>query len=304
MTQAALKVIRSVFRVSSVIAPGWTGKQAFRLFCMPLGKAAVDASNPAVREAQRLFAQAEIENVSHPAGFVRVYRFSPEGAARGTVLVLHGLNGQALFMHGFIADLLARGFRVIAVDLPAHGGSSGQLFTFPRTIGALESVLRAEEPLAGIVAHSVGGAVAVIAASGMIRAFEAIVPGRLVLISAPRAVQPYSRAFLTMLGVSRRAHAAFEREVAMVTGRDLAEFSARDALAGLQIPTRVIHAPDDKEIPHSDALELASAGEHVELVALNGHGHRRILGAADAHRAAGEFIAAGSRKAAPVSAAA
>lgn len=52
-----------------------------------------------------------------------------------------------------------------------------------------------------------------------------------------------------------------------------------------------IIAPDDKEIPFSDAEELASAGPQATLMAAKGHGHRRILLAKDIHNAAADFIA-------------
>jgi pimeloyl-ACP methyl ester carboxylesterase len=39
----------------------------------------------------------------------------------------------------------------------------------------------------------------------------------------------------------------------------------------------VAHAPDDREVAYSGALEMARAGPHVTLLPFDGLGHRRII---------------------------
>jgi pimeloyl-ACP methyl ester carboxylesterase len=291
MTHPALKVIRPVVKASSAVSPRIIGKLAFRLFCTPVGRAKINPGNPAIRDAQAVFARGVKRVVSHEGGFACVSEFLPAEAARGTVLLLHGWASQGLFMGGFVLPLLEKGYRVLAPDLPAHGGSSGRHLTFPRALEAIHALLRDEAPLAGIVAHSFGGAVAMVAASGGIPAYEAVKTARLVLISAPRGMQPYGDAFARMIGLGKRGHGAFDDEVLSLTGRKMADFYARSDLARAGIPTLLLHAPDDKEIPFSDAEELARAGDHVTLRAMPGLGHRRILFAPEVHAAAAEFIA-------------
>lgn len=297
MAHAALKVIRPVVRASSALSPRIVGKLAFRLFCTPVGRAKIDPGNPAIRKAQEVFAFGEKRVVNHEDGFAALTEFAPEGeclpdgTSRGTVLLLHGWASQGLFMAGFVAPLLAKGYRVLALDLPAHGASSGRYLTFPRALQAISAVLRNEEPLAGIVAHSFGGAIAMVAASGGVAAYDAISTAKLVLISAPRGMQPYGDAFARMIGLGKRGHGAFDAEVLALTGRRMADFYAKPDLARAGVPTLVLHAPDDKEIPFSDAEELASAGDHVTLMAMPGLGHRRILFSPEVHAAAADFVA-------------
>jgi fermentation-respiration switch protein FrsA (DUF1100 family) len=78
--------------------------------------------------------------------------------------------------------------------------------------------------------------------------------------------------------------------VQVIAGRSMESFSGREFLAQARIPSLIIHAPDDKEIPFSDAEELAAAGEHVRLMSTKGHGHRRILLAKDVHNAVADFL--------------
>lgn len=291
MPHAAVKVIRPLVRVSSRLSPRITGKLAFRLFCTPVGHAPVRADNPRIRDAQALFAQAEISKVTYGCGYVRVARFEPDQPVKGTVLLLHGWGGQGLFMAGFVRPLLARGYRVLAADLPAHGGSSGRQLTFPLAIEALHAVTRGLRPLAGIVGHSFGGAVAVAAAAGGVPAFAPLPVRKIVTVAAPNAMQPYGKAFADFLGLTAKGHAAFEGEVHNIAGRPMESFAGRAYLAVLTVPTLLIHAQDDREIPYSDAEAMLAAGQHVSLRPAPGLGHRRILFDADVQAAAAEFIA-------------
>lgn len=293
MAHAALKVIRPMVTVSSALSPKITGRLAFRLFCTPVGHAPINDANPAMRTAKTLFETAQIRTVTHGCGYVRTAWFTPEGAARGTVVLLHGWTGQSLFMAGFVEPLVAKGYRVVAMDMPAHGGSSGKRLTFPLAIEALSAVVRDELPLAGIVAHSFGGAVAMAAIAGGVEAFAPIPVRRLVTIAAPQAMQGYGRQFSRAIGLTRRGLAAFEDEVLAIAGRPMESFAGTQYLRQTLVPTLLMHAPDDKEIPFADAEALASAGPHVELRAMPGLGHRRILMDRQVQQAAAEFIARG-----------
>ncbi|HRE22363.1 MAG TPA: alpha/beta fold hydrolase [Rhabdaerophilum sp.] len=292
MPYAAVKVIRPLVRVSSHLSPRITGKLAFRLFCTPVGRAPVRTDNPRIREAQAVFSKAELSNLTYGCGYVRTARFEPDRTRRGTVLLLHGWGGQGLFMAGFVEPLLAHGYRVVAIDLPGHGGSSGRHLTFPLAIEALSAVSRGELPLAGIVGHSFGGAVAVAAAAGGVPAFAALPVRKIVTVAAPNAMQPYGKAFADMLGLTARGHAAFEGEVQNVAGRPMESFASDAYLADLKVPTLLIHAPDDREIPYADAQAMLAAGPHVSLRPAPGLGHRRILFDSGVQQAAAEFIAA------------
>jgi pimeloyl-ACP methyl ester carboxylesterase len=227
---------------------------------------------------------------------VRSFSFAPKGEPRGTVALLHGWAGQALFMAGFVEPLLARGFRVVAFDLPAHGASSGRRLTFPLAIEAFGAVLRAAglgggEALAGMIGHSFGGALAKAAIAGGVPVFPAIRARRLVSLSAPAGMQQYGRQFSREIGLSERGHRAFEGEAMALTGRGMESFSGVAYLRQSHVPSLVIHSRDDRKIPFSDAEALAGAGAHVRLLPLSGLGHSRILFAKEAIGAAVDFVA-------------
>lgn len=86
------------------------------------------------------------------------------------VMLVHGWEGSHTDLDAFVAPLLARGYRVVGVDLSAHGESGGDVGSIPifaRDIAELATTL-APEPILATIAHSMGGpSVALALASGM-----------------------------------------------------------------------------------------------------------------------------------------
>ena len=58
------------------------------------------------------------------------------------------------------------------------------------------------------------------------------------------------------------------------------------------MPTLVLHAPDDNEVPAENARALAASGDHVVLKWIEGAGHRRILGNEASLKAILDFVCA------------
>ena len=75
-----------------------------------------------------------------------------------------------------------------------------------------------------------------------------------------------------------------------MTGHPLSAFVGSRRLAEMSLPTLVIHAHDDKEVPVDNAYGLVGAGPHVEVFWADGYGHRRILGGGDVRQVIAEFI--------------
>lgn len=90
--------------------------------------------------------------------------FLPGRADEGTVLLLHGVRGNRLQMLARARWLQRQGIASLAVDLPAHGESSGERITFGRreALGAQAALswLRARLPAerVGAIGVSLGGA--------------------------------------------------------------------------------------------------------------------------------------------------
>ena len=103
---------------------------------------------------------------AHPSPGVSIDYFAA-GEGRPLVLV-HGITESRRTWDPLVAPLLAAGYRVIAVDLRGHGGSSRSApYDLASMAGDLEAVLDAEGAAdALLVGHSLGGAVVSAYAAG------------------------------------------------------------------------------------------------------------------------------------------
>lgn len=283
MSSPALRLIRPLVHMSSLIAPRAAGHIAFKLFCIPpRPKRRTTQSGSAIKSAQGRLAGAERHAIPYPCGSVTAYVFEPAGAAEfdspaPTVLLLHGWTSEAAFMTAFVAPLVEAGFRVVAYDLPAHGNSTGCELNIPLGVASLAAVARAFAPIHAIVTHSFGSAIALAAMAGSVPGQPPVTAGRLAMIAAPSSMTQITRQFGATIGLGRRGQAALEKRIHVVAGTPVESFEGRGQLEAIGLPTLLIHCRDDRELEFHHAEALAKAGPFVTLEAVKGLGHRRIL---------------------------
>jgi pimeloyl-ACP methyl ester carboxylesterase len=200
------------------------------------------------------------------------------------VLLVHGWEGKASDMAAFAAPLLDRGYRVIAIDLPAHGESQGTQTSIPASARALVELQPALGPLHAAIAHSVGTAVLVEAMASGLQV------GRAVLVAAPAHYLDHATAFAAQAGLDARETADMLRALEQ-RGVDVHKVSMPLRAPTLQQPALFLHSADDRIVPISDAAATARAWPGARLQRFEGLGHRRILQAPAAVAAALAFVA-------------
>src|SRR5262245_26835536 len=120
------------FFTGSLLLPEFTAALAERLFLTPPRSKGQSAFFD--------FLDARSSYVEHRGRQLATWRWGPAEAP--AVLLVHGWGGHASQMRGFVAPLLAAGFRVVAYDQPAHGYSEGRLTGLPDFADALAAVAR------------------------------------------------------------------------------------------------------------------------------------------------------------------
>lgn len=245
---------------------------AWRLYLTPKRHAWPSRERPFLNSADRF-------EVAGPRGRVACYSWGQEHqlpwearAAQNTVLLVHGWEGRGTQMGAFVAPLVEQGFRVVAMDAPAHGASAGRrtnLFEFRDSILA---VARHVGPLRAVVGHSFGGGATALALAQGLDARAAVVVG------APSRLEDvlnrYCHAMQLSPAVQQRLVGLMEERF----GTDvLVSASVDTALRHLQVPGLIIHDVDDHEVPYQDAVRNAGFWKQARLVTTAGLGHRRTL---------------------------
>jgi len=301
LSKSILFVIRHFFALASHLAPKLAGRLAFRLFCTTFPPASKSAKHQAILlKAQHLFDTANRHAVSYSGGTVVAFEFLPDNANAidhlGTVWLVHGWQSHSMYMSEFIAPFLQRGYRVVSVDLPGHGQSSGRTFHLPLAVGALNAVVEKfatlDKPakLNLVVSHSLGGAVVATTLAGTLSDQPAHIAERLVLISAPDSMRRLFDEFAAMITLSPKSTEELHAIVTRMTGRVTEDFSTGLQLQQGSAELLLIHAPEDKEVAYSEAEAVLRLNPAATLKPMPGLGHRRIIASDKVVKTAIDFI--------------
>lgn len=199
----------------------------------------------------------------------------------GTVLVVHGVWDEGIWMLGTAKMLAESGYRAVLVDLRGHGRSSGEWMSYgvqeaedlSQVLDALEERRLLEGP-AGVWGISYGATTAIHLAGRdpRIEAVVAVAP-----FSTMRDVVPdYSRTILP--GVGALISDDTLQEAIDEAGRqgnfdpDLADAVA--AIQKTEAPILILHGTEDWMVPPYHSVRLhAAARDHSQLVMLPRMGH-------------------------------
>jgi pimeloyl-ACP methyl ester carboxylesterase len=263
------------FLTGSLLLPEYAAALAERLFLTP----------PKARLPQSTF----FDFVDAHAGFVEyrgrnlaAWRWGPADAP--AVLLAHGWGGYAAQMRGFVPQLLASGYRVIAYDQPAHGLSEGRLTGLPDFAGALAAVAASYGGVRHVVAHSLGAVGAALAITRGLQLQSAV------LVSPPSDLVGYSRQFARWTWMPERLRRRMQAAIEERYGLRWFELEIPRLAPRLRTPALVIHDHGDGIVPWSQGAALAQAWPGARLLSTVGLGHGRILGSDIATRAAADFI--------------
>ena len=234
------------------------------------------------------FLDAHASYVEHRGRQLATWRWGPSDAP--AVLLVHGWGGYAAQMRGFVPQLLAAGYRVIAYDQPAHGLSEGRLTALPDFAGALHAVASnyGGGPGGGVhavIAHSLGAVALAYAHARGLRLEKAV------LVSPPSDLVGYSRRFARWYWMAEPLRRAMQSATEERFGVRWEEFEIERLAPRLKAPALVIHDHGDTMVPWKQGAALARSWPGSRLLSTVGLGHGRILESDVALRAAGDFIA-------------
>lgn len=200
---------------------------------------------------------------SSPSGKITAWS-EGEGPA---VLMVHGWSGRYSDMEAFVAPLVAAGYKVVSIDLPAHGESEGTTASIPDMAIAIHAVAVAIGPLHGVVSHSVGCAATAVAFERGMKAT------RTVFVAPPARYAHFARAFSRQAGLDADTllDALRSRNID-VDSIDLPLMAPKFSAAAL-----IIHSHDDQIVPFANGQAIAAAWPGARLFECSGLGHKRIL---------------------------
>jgi pimeloyl-ACP methyl ester carboxylesterase len=268
------KLLKLWFALLSRVMPRAAERQAANIFLTPLRR------TPRIPVVPNVPAK----ELSTAVGTKRLTGWSwGEGP---TVLLVHGWSGRAADLSTIAEALVARGFRAVAYDLPAHGMSPGKRSSLGEWMHVLPALASEVGPVHAVVAHSLGAAGATLALEAGMEARGAV------LIAPPLGPEHFIARVQRFIGLPSSRRKGMERELERLVGGPLHFFNSARAAATLSARSLIIHDPADDEVPFEHGEAIARAWRGSELVTVEGLGHYRLLRAPHVVERVVSFVAA------------
>lgn len=204
-----------------------------------------------------------------------------------TVVFVHGWNGRAAQLAPLAEGVSTLGFRCVAIDVTGHGDSQGTRTGwrhFIDDVAALSAAL--DDEIHAYVGHSAGG-LAMMAA----RAIKGIRARRYVCVSAPSHPFPPIRAVRERLDPSPRLVSAYQDDIARQFDADWPQLESGHAFAGAGSDLLLFYDQADRFVDHAEGDRIQAWCRGARLIKSSGHGHTRVLAAAELEQAVGSFLA-------------
>ncbi len=261
-----LITLRVYFRVLSTVSPTTATKVAFKFF-EKVNKL------PIKPKEEDFYTHAKAFKVHNKYSQVLAYE---TGSPNGPVIFLvHGWESNAGSLHGINSQLVKAGYRVISLDLPAHGKHTGTHTNLLECTSALQSLINYIDPQEAfsVVSHSFGSAVTTFALSEEKRNID-----QLIFLTSPNDMVTIFDDFGTLVGLNNNIVQRLKDHASQLLGQDLESFTVDSKGKDIDYNRlTLIHDRYDKVIPFANSQIIQKALEDAQLVELEKVGHYRML---------------------------
>lgn len=257
----ALRSIQWLFTKVEAISPALAARWFQHLFFTPIRYKSPEKEVEIARSAQQY---KLLVGEKH----IQIYTWG-EGIP---VLMVHGWAGRGTQFRKFVEPFTEQGFKVVAIDGPAHGKSDGSKTEIMEFARVIESVYIKEQAVA-IIAHSFGGVASLYAmASGLQNKVQ-------VNIASPTIGEEIIKSFLKALKASERVGKLFRGFILKQTGKHFEEFSALEIVKHIpyEFDLLLVYDEDDEEVTMEHAHAIKKVYTKANLFQTKGLGHNRIL---------------------------
>jgi len=216
----------------------------------------------------------------------RVYYWCAGANDGETVFLMHGWAGSGNQMGPLARALLDQGYRVVCLDAPAHGRSSGWQTNLFEIADAINKVQQREGPFKAILAHSFG-----VPCSLYAMHYQCVQADRFIAISSPARFDNLLNSFCNLLRANPQTRDGFERRFAQLLGdKDMNDIAPLTLAKNVYQPCLVIHDKHDRVVRSDDGKLLKQALVNGRLLLTEKLGHSRLLADNGVIQRIGEFL--------------
>ena len=260
-----LPAVQFFVGILSSLFPKTAAKIAFRQFRTPRLRAKHKSSDKALEAAK-------INEILVGSNILKVYEW---GKGDKNVLLVHGWESRGTAMRAFAKPLIDKGFRVIALDLPAHGDSGGKRTTLPECAEAITAVINRLGSVEAVVTHSFGGLVLAYASR---RLMPNVAIPKAIMLGVPLNFDDMLLKIERIMNFSDKVLPNVNQMIFDIAGEYPIDMNIPLAANKTQIEElMILHDKNDPISSFEYAEEIHEAWTNSKLVVTEGLGHYRIL---------------------------
>ena len=272
------RMVRFSFGTLGRIFPKSAAKVAYKIFSTPRTRAKHRISDE-ILESARIF------EVLYGKQMLKGYEW---GKGEKTILLVHGWESRGTAMRSFVRSLTAAGFRVVAMDGPAHGNSDGKSTDLSHFGGAVRAFINQIGDVHGIITHSFGGA-STMYALGTIDTSISI--KKLVLTGVPNSMELLWEHTVKTLNLPDKAAKNFKKLLEGKVNTSMKKIDSAEMKNRMNVDDiLIVHDMEDIIVPFSEAEKNYQDINNSSLLEVNNYGHFRMLKNPDLVTAITDFI--------------
>lgn len=274
----AIGYYKTKIKAIAVVNTRKAAEIAFNLFCTPY-------SGKPKRKAPAIFHRAEQLTLHLNNLIIRGWKWQPENANGQKILIVHGFDSCSYKFDRYIQPLKQAGFEVIAYDAPAHGISDGKTINAIIYRDTLLAINKAHHNIDIIIAHSLGGLAATLAAEQLNNLTK------LVLIAPVTETQTAINNFFSFLPVGDAIKQEMINYIVELRNLPITYYSLSRAIQDISQPVLWLHDEDDWICPFKDVVQvMQQKPPHVQFYVTKGLGHSKIYRDVTVHKTIIRFI--------------
>jgi esterase/lipase len=267
---AKIKWMQRFFSVAGNIAPRTAIDILVKLVFTPQKRVLRPPHKELLKRSQKF--TVKVNEFRNPKQKVEM-KYYVWGSSTKTILLVHGWDAMALDFYKMIPALVNEGYRVVAIDGPAHGGSEGETSNLLHFKEAMAQLIEKIGVPYGIIGHSMGGG----ASAYLLMEYDIIV-NRLVMIAIPIVSGRFFESVFAMLKVPGNMQQLFFKgmeEEFNVPLEKMNLIKRKEKIKADKI--MLIYDEDDEVVSFSDIRHFLLVRPEVESYNAKGTGHNTII---------------------------
>jgi esterase/lipase len=265
-----IKWLQRFFSVAGNIAPITAIDILVKLVFAPQKRVLRPPHKALMKKALKL--KVKVNEFRNPEKKVEM-KYYVWGSSHRTVLLVHGWDAMAMDFYKMIPVLVENGYRVIAIDGPAHGGSEGDTSNLLHFKEALAELIEKIGTPYAIIGHSMGGG----ASAYLLMEYDILV-NRLVMLAIPISSGRFFEQVFAMLKVPMKMQKLFFKGMEEEFNTPIEKMNLvkrKEKIKADKI--LLIYDEDDEVVSLKDIKHFLSVRPEIKSMNAKGTGHNTII---------------------------